>query len=109
MSSSSGQLLSLISAQRLRRILEPYTPTMWFVFGPTQGSFQAFTIAEETENEAIVYVWGDDTTLEFSYGSHAGELKGVISSYKMFHVPFVYLKRKKGLQEVSVHMERGGM
>jgi hypothetical protein len=95
--------------QRLLKILEPYTPTLWFVFGPTQGSFQSFTIAEKIESEAIVYIWGKDTTFEFSYGSHVGELKGVPTSYKLFHVPFVYLREKKKLQEVSVHMEHGGV
>lgn len=107
--SITGLDMFKITDARLLKILEPYTPTLWFVFGPTQGSFQSFTVAEETENEAIIYIWGKDTTFEFSYGSHVGELKGVSTSYKLFHVPFVYLREKKKLQEVSVHMEQGGV
>lgn len=98
-----------ITDERLLKILESYTPTMWFVFGPTQAYYHSFTIASsENENdEFLVYIWGKDTKLEFFHGSHATESKGVTSFNRMFAIPFVSLKNKEELQEVSVHMEHG--
>ncbi|KAI1370061.1 hypothetical protein F4677DRAFT_451772 [Hypoxylon crocopeplum] len=94
--------------QRIAKILENYVPTFTFLLGPHEGAFYASTTAKEEGTRLSVYMWGENTVLEFSFSSHLGEYKGLTGLNGLIAIPYTQLT-KRGFQDFRVNMKEGGV
>lgn len=67
------------------------------------------TKKDEEYPTAAIFLWPPGTELEFSYGSHTGTAIGRPGSNMLVHRPYWNLSKTRGLRDVPIKMEQGGM
>ncbi|KAF4505961.1 hypothetical protein G6O67_006093 [Ophiocordyceps sinensis] len=106
---------SLSNDPRLSAILQPFIerdPVLAFTLGPDDGSFYSLSKDEAEVDQRhliVVYMWRPKAKLEFSHGSHIGPTKGVTASNGLVHRPYKHLSETKGLRDVEIDLEHGGI
>ncbi|KAI1181839.1 hypothetical protein F5B17DRAFT_423333 [Nemania serpens] len=101
--------VQLLRNPHINRILQPIPdqPAYSHTFGTDPGHHFAWT-AREIQNEVVVYLLSKGSRWTFWDGSHIGEIQAFRSPNGWVEVPKAFM-RSKGLKEIDIRMDQGGV